>query len=124
MRSNAMSVFGRMSYAAHLAVYPAAGAFYLYVLKPWKAARDAAADAEELAKESPARAVDPDIFNPFTPIPFHNNPESTYTYANVNMRHYISQNTHFNAADYTYKNYYDCYDHGNKKSHLYNWTSL
>ena len=62
-----------------------------------------------------AKPLDPDLFNPFTPIPFHNNPELKYVYANVNMRNYISQASHHNVDTYVWRNYHNSYDHGNKK---------
>ena len=38
-----------------------------------------------------AKVVDPDYFNPFSPIPFHNNPELKYVFADVNMRNYLNR---------------------------------
>jgi len=70
-----------------------------------------------------AKVVDPDYFNPFTPIPFHNNPELKYVFAEINMRKYLNENQ-INLKDYPYKNYHDSYDHGNKKAYMYNWTSV
>ena len=37
-----------------------------------------------------ARKVDPDVFNPFTPIPYHNNPELKYAFANIKMFNYTN----------------------------------
>ncbi len=39
------------------------------------------------------KPVDPDNFNPFTPIPFHNNPELRYRYAGVRLHGYLDKNT-------------------------------
>lgn len=76
-----------------------------------------------MAAMAKAKVVDPDYFNPFTPIPFHNNPELKYVFADINMRKYVNEN-HINVKDYQWKNYHDSYDHGNKKTYLYNWTSV
>ena len=70
-----------------------------------------------------AKTVDPDYFNPFSPIPFHNNAELKYVFAEVNMRKYVNEN-HINTKDYQWKNYHNSYDHGNKKTYTYNWSSV
>ena len=67
------------------------------------------------------KPVDPDYFNPFTPIPFHNNPELKYAHAHIKMRNYINEH-HINKDDYPYKNYVNSYDHGNKKTYQWNWS--
>ena len=72
MRSNAMSVFGRMGHTMHMMTYPGALAFVYFVGMPWYNARQAAAKQEEWDGMVKRRAVDPDLFNPFTPLPFHN----------------------------------------------------
>ena len=114
-RTNAMSVFGRLPYSVHLLFYPSAFAFYSYGIAPWMAKRSAAADQEEWDTMVKAKPLDPDLFNPFSPVPFHNNPELKYAYANVNLRNYIAQQTHYNVDEYVWRNYHDSYDHGNKK---------
>ena len=124
VRSNALSTIGRMPYAVHMMFYPGAFAFYSFVVSPWMAARDAAAEQEEWDGMTKAKPLDPDHFNPFTPIPFHNNPELVYAYANVNMRNYISKETHTNADSFVWKNYHDSFDHGNKHQHKYNYASV
>ena len=70
-----------------------------------------------------AKTMDPDLFNPFSAIPWHNNPELKYTFAHINMRHYMNKD-HINEKDYIYKGYHNSYDHDNKKVWLYNWTSI
>ena len=123
MRSNSMSAFGRMSYTTHLAFYPATFVFYQLVIAPWrKSSADAAKKAEwdGLIK---ARPVDPDIFNPFTQIPYHNNPELKYVFAHTNMKNYVNQN-HINPSEYLWKNYHHSFDHNNQKQYTYNWTSV
>jgi len=69
-----------------------------------------------------AKAVDPDLFNPFTPIPFHNNPELKYTFANNKVRNYINDH-HINTKDYPWKAYFDVYDHDDQKTYLWNWSA-
>ena len=36
--------------------------------------------------------VDPDLFNPFTPLPYHNNPELKYAFAHIKMHGYLNEN--------------------------------
>ena len=122
-RSNAMSALGRMGWGTHFLVYPITLGLYVGVYKPYQARSEEAAKAAEMEAMAKAKTVDPDYFNPFTPIPFHNNPELKYVFANVNMRKYINEN-HINTKDYQWRSYHDSYDHGNKRTHLYNWTSV
>merc|ERR1711893_35399 len=90
-RANALSTFGRMSWGTHFLVYPAALSLYVGVYKPYAQSKEEAAKKEEWDNMAKARPVDPDIFNPFTPVPFHNNPELKYAYANINMRNYFNE---------------------------------
>ena len=117
---NAGSAFGRMSYSAHIWTYPAAFLIYQFGYKPY--AKNAAEKAEKKEFEDmpKPKIVDRDIFNPFTPIPFHNNRELKYAYANINMIDYINDN-HINVRDYPYKGYHDSYSEDTE--YLYNWTS-
>ena len=89
-RTNAMSTLGRMGWGTHMLVYPTAVAAYFGVYAPYKAKQEKdqqQADADAMAK---AAKVDPDYFNPFSAIPFHNNPELKYVFAEINMRHYVN----------------------------------
>ncbi len=61
-----------------------------------------------------AKTVDPDDFNPFSAIPFSNNPELKYVFANVDMRKYINEHD-INVKDYQWKNYHDSFDHGSSQ---------
>ena len=90
MRTNTLSAFGRMSYGAHLAFYPVAALFVGYVAVPWYNARTAAAEQGEWDAMVAKKTVDPDLFNPFTPIPYHNNPELKYVFAGINMKNYVN----------------------------------
>ena len=118
-----MSGLGRLPWGAHLAVYPAI--YFLYKgYSSWSAASAKAAQEEEISKMAKARPVDPDLFNPFTPIPFHNNPELKYYHSNVDLVNYISRDTHYNVADYPYKTFHDSYDQNGKKTYLYNYTNV
>ena len=113
---------GRMGYGVHLMVYPALLGLYNFWWIP-KGEADAVAqkkqDFEDLSK---AKQVDPDLFNPFTPIPFHNNPELKYVYAGIRMKDYVNEN-HINVNDYVWKNFHNSYDHDNKKTYMWNWTA-
>ena len=68
----------------------------------------------------PMKKVDPDLFNPFTPLPYHNSKELKYAYAHVDMRKYIDEHTHINPENYIWKQYHDSYDHDNKRTHYWN----
>jgi hypothetical protein len=104
--------------------YPAALAGYYYGYAPYAAANAEAAKQEEWDNMVKKRAVDPDLFNPFTPIPFHGSLQSHYGLANINMVGHINQANHMNEDTYVWRSFTDSYDHGNKKRHLYNWTSI
>jgi len=56
-------------------------------------------------------------------VPFHNNPELKYVFSEVNLRKYVNEHQ-INEKDYIWQSYHDSYDHGNKKRHLYNWSSI
>ena len=115
-----MSAMGRMSYGVHMLIYPTFLSAYVFGYQPWaaeKAKKVLAQDFEDLSK---ARAVDPDLFSPFTPIPYHNNPELKYMYANIKMKDYVNEN-HINVTDYVWKGFHNSFDHDNKKTYMYNW---
>ena len=38
----------------------------------------------------PYNRIDPDLYNPFTPIPYHNNPEIKYGLAHIRMHGYLN----------------------------------
>ena len=120
--SNPLSAIGRMSYGAHLALYPVFGGSGWFFWTPYSASSNAKAAAEAEAAMPKAKAVDPDNFNPFTPIPFHNNHEIRYRMASLKMINYQDK-THTNVRDYPFKSFHDSYDHSNKKAYTYNWVS-
>ena len=122
-RANAMSALGRMGWGTHALIYPTLAGLYIGAWKPHTKRKEEAALAEEFANISAAKPVDPDHFNPFSPIPFANNPELKYVFANVNMRHFTNEN-HLNEKDYMWRNYFNSYDHGNKKTYIWNWSSV
>ena len=113
MKVNALSALGRMSYGAHLALYPLLGGTAYFLGLTYH--RNSQEQAKKAAIEAlPAyRAVDPDDFQPFSAIPFHNNPEVRYRYANTRMFGYVNGQNHMNVNDYTYKLYHNVYDHDN-----------
>lgn len=123
MRTNALSTIGRAGWTVNMMLYPALFVGYQFWYKPNSERKAAQAKIDALKNGTQPRPVDPDYFNPFTPIPFHNNPELKYAHAHINMRHYLNKN-HINENDYLYKSYLDAYDHDNKKAYTYNWTSV
>ena len=123
MRTNALSSLGRMSWGTHFMFYPAFGVFAHLVVMPWWRARSEASNKAEWDDMVQKVPVDPDNFNPFTPIPYHNNPELKYAFAHVNMRNYVNEN-HINTNEFIWRNYHNSYDHSNKKTYMYNWTSV
>ena len=121
---NTWSAFGRMSYGAHMVATGllVGSSYYLKnAYSTHSAAAQAKTDEENLPK---LKKVDPDLFQPFSPIPFHNNIESKYRYANMKMHGYLDAKSQLNIKDYAYKGYHDSFDHSNKKVHLYNWISV
>lgn len=122
-KPNPLSAFGRMSYGAHLLAYPVLLGVYLYGVKPYMARSAQKQEETEWANMPKTKKVDPDLFNPFTPIPYHNNPELKYAFAHINMHNYVNENQ-LNTKTYAWKNYHNSYDHDNKNTYLYNWTSV
>jgi len=122
-RSNALSAFGRIGWGTHFLIYPTAAALYFGAYKPYAARQEEASKKDVMEKMVKAKPVDPDYFNPFSPVPFHNNPELKYVFSEINLRKYVDEH-HMNLKDYQWKNYHDSYDHGNKRTYLYNWSSL
>ena len=123
MQTNALSAFGRVNYYVHALTYPLLVGAYVYGYSPWSKKQAELKDQKELDEMIKAKKMDPDLFNPFTPIPWHNNPELKYQFANINMRNYVDEH-HLNVDDYIWKSYHNSYDHGNNKTYLYNWTSV
>ena len=122
-RANALSALGRMGWGTHMMIYPTLAGLYFGAWKPHSARKAEAAFAEEMANITKAKPVDPDHFNPFSAIPYANNPELKYVFANINMRHFTNEH-HMSETDYMWKNYFDSYDHGNKRKHIWNWSSI
>ena len=120
---NALSFVGRLGYGATFLLYPGLITYHQLVYKPNSKKSTLQAKRDDLDTQVADIEVDPDCFNPFSTIPFHNNPELKYMYAGVRMRGYLDENQ-MNVKDYWYKSYHDSYDHGNKKQHLYNWVSV
>ena len=119
--ANMLSALGRVSYTGHIFLYPLIGGTSYFL---WNAMSKTEAEAKEEAdaKLPKLKTVDPDLFNPFTPIPYHNNLELKYRYADVKMRNYVDH-THTNPRNSPFSSFHDVYDHGRKKMHLYNWVS-
>ena len=122
-RPNPLSTLGRMGYGLHLLVYPGIVGLYLTVVKPYMKESDAKSEKEQWQNMPKSRKVDPDLFNPFTPIPYHNNPELKYGFAHIHMHGYLNENQ-INTKQYVWKNYHNSYDHDNHTAYMYNWVSL
>ena len=120
---NSFSVFGRLSYSAHMLLYPAILIGWQFTVVPYqKKARKNLEKVEwELMPE--AVPVDRDLFNPFTPIPFHNNEELKYILAKIDMRGYLNEN-HINVQDYKYKQYHNSFAQNDDNTYEFNWISL
>ena len=122
-RANPLSTLGRMSYGVHLLFYPGALLTYLFVVKPIMTKRNEASEQAQWDGMPKLKKVDPDIFNPFTPIPYHNNPELKYAFNHIKLFNYANKN-HINVRDYPWKDYHNSYDHNNTNEYLYNWVSM
>lgn len=122
-KPNPLSALGRMSYGVHLLAYPALLGIYLFGVKPYMARSAKEAEEKEWESMPKAKRVDPDLFNPFSPIPYHNSKEVKYTFANIRMHGHLNEN-HINPQTYAWKNYHNSYDHDNKAAYLYNWTAV
>ena len=122
-KANPLSFLGRMSWSLHLILYPSVATLYLFGIKPYMARKDAKAQQDEWDSIPKAKVVDPDIFSPFSPIPYHNNPELKYVFANVRMHNYINEN-HINPETYVWKDFHNSYDHDHKNAYSYNWSSM
>jgi hypothetical protein len=105
-----------MSYGVHLLFYPTALAVYILGVKPYLARKKIAEEKADWETIPAARKVDPDIFNPFSPIPYHNNPELKYGFAHINLFNYVNKN-HINVKEYVWRDYNNSFDHNNKNAY-------
>jgi hypothetical protein len=112
-----------MNYATHLLVYPGIILAYVYGLKPYMATRAKDNEQKEWEMIPAAKKVDPDLFNPFTPIPYHNNPELTYVFSHINMYKHLNKN-HINPETYVWKDFHNSFDHNHQNAYLYDWVSM
>ena len=122
-RANPLSTFGRMSWGAHVLVYPSILAAYIFGVKPYLAQKAVAQEESEWASMPKTKKIDPDLFNPFSPIPYHNNLELKYGFAHIHLHGYLNENQ-INTKTYVWKGFHNSFDHNDKESHNYNWTSL
>lgn len=111
-KANPLSVIGRSGYLFNILLFPGVFTFYKLVYAPYSKAKADQAKAEAAKGELKALPVDPDLCNPFTPIPYHNNYELKFGLAHINMHNYINENG-INVKDYPYKQYHDAFDHNN-----------
>ena len=120
---NSLSILGRMGYQTHLLFYPSLLFVFVAVVKPYMKARAEKQEQEEWDKLPKTKVVDPDLFNPFSPIPYHNSREVKYATAHIRMHNYVNKN-HLNVQDYPWKSFHNSFDHNNTNAYLYNWTSI
>uniref|UniRef100_A0A7S3NGL0 Uncharacterized protein n=1 Tax=Euplotes harpa TaxID=151035 RepID=A0A7S3NGL0_9SPIT len=119
---NIGSQFGRMSYTTYMLLNPAAFMLYVFAYKPYKAYKKKQQDQKEWDEMPPAKKVDKDIFNPFTPIPYHNNRELKYGFDHINMFGFVNKN-HINVKSYPWKQFHDSFAESESIEYQYNWTS-
>ena len=118
--ANYLSIIGRSGYWVNMLVLPGVFGLYKLVYVPHQQKKELQAKEEQLKNLPKARKVDPDLMNPFTPIPYHNNYELKFAQYHLNMHNYLNENG-INVQDFPYKNYHDSF---NDSPHLYNWTSV
>lgn len=92
IKANPLSALGRMSYGVHLLAYPTILGIFVFGVKPWWDNKNKKAEEDEWASMPKAKKVDPDLFNPFSPIPYHNSPDVKYTFANIRMHNHLNNN--------------------------------
>jgi hypothetical protein len=112
-----------MSWAAHLLVYPALLGAYLFGVKPYMANSAKKQEESEWTSMPKTHKIDPDLFSPFSPIPYHNNPELKYGFAHIHMHNHLNENQ-INTNTYVWKGFHNSFDHNNQAAYTYNWTSL
>lgn len=122
-KANPLSALGRMSWKVHLLTYPILVSAYLFGVKPYMARSAEEQEKKDWENMPKVKPVDPDLFNPFSPIPYHNNPELKYAFAHIKMHNYVNEN-HINPQTYVWKGYHNSYDHENQYSYVYNWSSM
>ena len=104
-------------------MYPIVFGTSYFLFTTYKTSADKAKKIADEASMPKASAVDPDLFNPFTAIPFHNSVELNYRYGGIKMHNYVDKN-HMNLNNYVWKGYHNSFDHDNKKQYMYNWVSM
>ena len=123
-RSNALSALGKMGWGTHFLIYPISFGLYVGAYKPYQARSEQATKDAEMAAMAKAKQVDPDNFHPFSPIPFSNNAELKYVFANCNMRNYVNAD-HMSVQDYHGRTTSTPSITAAKRSILtYNWSSV
>ena len=123
---NMKSALGRMTWGAHLFIYPSIYLVWSQVIMPYKTYLDEEDMKAQWAALRKKAKVDPDLFNPFTPVPFHNNKELKYYHSNLHRRTtgYIDHHLGYNTDDFLWKDYHRSFDHDNKNGYLYDFTSF
>ena len=104
-----MATFGRMRYSVHMMFYPAVYFAYSLLYKPYAAKSSEEAATKMWNEMPPAKKVDKTLFNPYTPIPYHNNEQVRYSLEGINMFEYLNEN-HLNVKDYPFRLYHNVYD--------------
>ena len=72
-KANPLSIIGRSGYFVNLLFLPGLFSLYKFVYTPYSKAKVEKAKIEASKGGAKPLRVDPDLCNPFTPIPYHNN---------------------------------------------------
>lgn len=116
---NILSYIGKLNYAGVLAVYVGLGFAYLKIVSPHLKKKKEEDEKDFIDMLLPVPSLDMRLHNPFTPIPFHNNPELLFRYGNTNFHNYLNHNN-INPQNYLYSEYY-CTNQPGDNSYIYNW---
>ena len=118
---NILSYIGKANYIGVLAIYAGIGFAYFKFISPYLKKKKNEEEETFIKMLLAVPPVDMRTHNPFTPIPFHNNPELLFRYGDTNFHNYLNQNN-INVDNYLYSDYYFTNDKGDK-SYIYNWSS-
>ena len=116
---NALSSIGRLSFSAHLAVYPIL--IMAYSLRKKHSAKKQAIKKEKNKIVYEVAPQDPDLFNAFTAIPYHANKELKYSLMGIEMKGYLNKNS-LHPQTYEFRSFLDSFDFQGENDHYFDWT--